>query len=55
MFAPLASSSRWLAVEAQPDLCCILTPRARVTLRSEWRDPSLSARARHGRESEFGV
>ena len=44
-----------LARRLSPALCCILPPRARATLRSEWRDPTLSSRARHGRESEFGV
>ena len=31
----------------------ILPPRARATLRSEWRDPTLSSRARHGLVSGF--
>ena len=34
-------------------LCCILPPLVRVTLRDEWRDPTPSSRARRGPHSGF--
>ena len=35
------------------EIWCILPSHVRVPLGSEWRDPTMSSRARHGLECEF--